>query len=170
MYKVADGVYLSKIESIRDGQLSTNACYEFFSEGVMFRIDLGFEVIGHTRLDTIAVVEFEYEVHSADKHLYSKIPNKILCNCLETSIASYLQKISPAIVVTKKIIDRDSEANAITKEIDDFFLAENYIKGEVDIKDFSLMTAYVKKSEYLDKLSDLLKLYDEYEIEICECE
>jgi len=158
MYEIRDNFYLSNIESPKDGHLDSFTRYEFVSDEMKYFLEIDFHLIGNTKLDTIAVVRFDYKVCDEDNtKLYNKIPTEVLQNCLKGSMVAYFKKTPPAIVVRKKAVDEDSENSILTRKIDSIFVAQNYIKGEVEMKDFGLVNAYVQNVENIDKAADIFR-------------
>jgi len=191
MLKLAKDFYITAINKrfgYRSSSLEKEYLYTFVYKEYQIELNTEFKIIGYTKEDNIAMVNFGYVVDiekwsnkhqrycyindldkengkSTKKYLDSKDAREILLKFVERFIKNYLKKVSPAII--KRGALSEIKLNLPRYKRFDKLFCKNYTKKEFDIDKYNSLykiCGNYKKDEnktiwvYAKKESHLLQL------------
>jgi len=165
MLKLADDFYIASINNCKsffqNSKLIKEKEYIFIYKNYKIELEIEFKIVGYTREDNIAIVNFGYAVdiekwsnksqsyrwikdldkqngYSTKKYFDSNEAREIILCFIEKTIDKYLKNISPAIII--RGAHSDIKINLPRyKRLDKQFFKNRYIKKEIAISDFDLL-------------------------------
>ena len=196
MLKLAKDFYITKIDrdsGYGNSSLEKEQLYTFVYKKYKVQLDMEFKIIGYTEEDNVAIINFGYIVDikkwsnkdqnynyiydldnangkSTKKYLDSKDAREILLKFIERFIESYLNKVSPAIILRGALSEIKLNLPRY-KRFDNIF-CKHYTKKEFDIDKYDSLYkicgnykedknktiwVYGKKESHLSQLEEVVK-------------
>ncbi len=162
MLKLANDFYITSTQnndSWKQSNLDREFTYDFRYKEFLIYLKISFEIIGYTKEDNIAIINFGYEVDikrwldrkqrffyiadldsingkSTKKYLDSKDARELILRFIERTLAKYLKTVSPAIMIRGALNDIKTDLPRY-KKFDILFFKFGYNKKEFDIKKYN---------------------------------